>query len=79
VRFAAELGAEIRFIELMPFGEGTAIYDEEFCSAVEALEVLRAEFSYRGTVSMSSTARRHRLLVDGEETTIGFFKRSPMQ
>ena len=33
VRFAAELGCEIRFIELMPFGEGAAIYDREFLSA----------------------------------------------
>ena len=44
VRFAAELGCEIRFIELMPFGEGAAIYDREFLSADEALQSLEAEF-----------------------------------
>ena len=44
VRFAAELGCEIRFIELMPFGEGAAIYDREFLSAEEALNSLEAEF-----------------------------------
>ena len=38
VRFAAELDCEIRFIELMPFGEGAALYDQEYLSADEALE-----------------------------------------
>ena len=45
VRFAAELGCEIRFIELMPFGEGAAIYDREYLSADEALQSLEAEFT----------------------------------
>ncbi len=72
VRFAAKIGAEIRFIELMPFGEGLAIYDEEFLSAVEALERLQAEFPRLGSLPMSATARRHRLLVDGKEVAIGF-------
>jgi GTP 3',8-cyclase len=72
VRFAAELGCEIRFIELMPFGEGAAIYDREFLSADEALESLEAEFTNLGPLPGSSTARRHRLLVNGREQAIGF-------
>ncbi len=72
VRFAAELGCEIRFIELMPFGEGAAIYDREFLSAEEAMQSLEAEFTNLGPLPGSSTARRHRLLVDGREQAIGF-------
>jgi len=72
VRFAAELACEIRFIELMPFGEGAAIYDREFLSADEALESLQAEFMNLGPLPHSSTARRHRLSVDGREQAIGF-------
>ncbi len=72
VRFAAELGCEIRFIELMPFGEGLAIYDHEYLSADEALESLEAEFTHLGLLPRSSTARRHRLSVDGREVAIGF-------
>ncbi len=72
VRFAAELGCEIRFIELMPFGEGAAIYDREFLSADEALESLETEFTNLGSLPRSSTARRHRLMVDGNEQAIGF-------
>ena len=72
VRFAAELGCEIRFIELMPFGEGAAIYDSEYLSADEALESLEAEFTNLGPLPRSSTARRHLLSVDGREQAIGF-------
>jgi cyclic pyranopterin phosphate synthase len=72
VRFAAELGCEIRFIELMPFGEGAAIYDREYLSADEALQSLEAEFANLGPLPRSATARRHRLSVDGREQAIGF-------
>jgi cyclic pyranopterin phosphate synthase len=72
VRFAAKLGCEIRFIELMPFGEGAAIYEREFLSAHEAMQSLEAEFSNLGPLPGSSTARRHRFLVDGREQAIGF-------
>ena len=72
VRFAAELDCEIRFIELMPFGEGEAIYDREYLSADEALQSLEAEFANLGSLPRSSTARRHRLSVDGREQAIGF-------
>jgi GTP 3',8-cyclase len=72
VRFAAALGCEIRFIELMPFGEGEAIHEREYLSADEALERLEAEFPLLGNLPGSSTARRHRLLVEGREATVGF-------
>jgi GTP 3',8-cyclase len=72
VRFAAELSCEIRFIELMPFGEGAAMHATEYLSADEAMESLQAAFPYLGPTAGSSTARRHRLLVDGREQTVGF-------
>jgi GTP 3',8-cyclase len=72
VRFAAELGCEIRFIELMPFGEGAAIYDREFLSADGAMQSLEEEFTNLGPLPGSSTAKRYRLLVDGREQAIGF-------
>jgi cyclic pyranopterin phosphate synthase len=72
VRFAAEIQCEIRFIELMPYGEGAAIYDREYLSADEALQSLEPEFPNLGPLPRSSTARRHRLLVDGREQAIGF-------
>jgi GTP 3',8-cyclase len=72
VRFAAELNCEIRFIELMPFGEGAAMFETEYVSADEALESLTAEFPYLGPTEGSTTARRHRLMVDGREQTVGF-------
>ena len=48
VCLAARFDCEIRFIELMPFGEGAAIYDEEFFSGDEALESLQRSFTYLG-------------------------------
>jgi cyclic pyranopterin phosphate synthase len=72
VRLAARFGCEPRFIELMPYGEGAALYAAEFLSGDEALESLRAAFDYLGPRPSSATARRHRLLVDGRPQTVGF-------
>lgn len=72
IRFAAEIGCEVRFIELMPFGEGAAIHDREYYSADEAMERIEAEFDCLGPAPGSATARRHRLLVNRREVTIGF-------
>jgi GTP 3',8-cyclase len=72
VSLAARYDGEIRFIELMPFGEGAAIYDDEFLSGDEALESLRRKFPYLGLATQSATAERYRFLVDGRETIVGF-------
>jgi cyclic pyranopterin phosphate synthase len=72
VRLARRHNCELRFIELMPFGEGAALYEAEFLSGDEALEFLRRHFSDRGAAPGSATARRHRLLVDGREQIVGF-------
>jgi cyclic pyranopterin phosphate synthase len=72
VMLAARYDSEIRFIELMPYGEGAAIYDEEFLSGNEALESLQAAFAYLGPAPDSATAARHRFLVQGRERIVGF-------
>ena len=72
VRTAAANDCEIRFIELMPFGEGARLYSAECFSATEALSILTETFEYIGPVTKSATARRHRLNVDGREQVVGF-------
>ncbi|MFZ1933203.1 MAG: radical SAM protein [Thermoguttaceae bacterium] len=72
VRFAARCDCEIRFIELMPCGEGAGLYATEFLSADEALTRLTAAFEYLGAAADSATARRHRLLVEGQALLVGF-------
>jgi cyclic pyranopterin phosphate synthase len=72
VRFAAEQGCEIRFIELMPYGEGRRLSAADWLPAEEALEQLGRAFSYLGEVNGTATARRHRFLVDGREQVVGF-------
>jgi cyclic pyranopterin phosphate synthase len=72
VRHAANCGYELRFIELMPMGEGAKIYDEQYLSADEAREQLAATFDYLGPADDTGTARRHRFRVDDREIAIGF-------
>ena len=72
VRLAARYESELRLIELMPFGEGAAIYDTEFLSGDEALESLQRSFTYLGPVADSATAARYRFLIDGREQVVGF-------
>ena len=72
VTLAAQHDCEIRFIELMPYGEGAAIYDEEYLSGDEALESLQQSFEYLGPAPDSATAARYRFLVEGRERTVGF-------
>jgi len=71
VRMAAQWQAEIRFIELMPFGAGAAIYQEEFLSGAETLARLARSFACHGTAEPSSTARRYRFDVGGREVIVG--------
>ena len=72
VCLAARYDCELRFIELMPFGEGAAIYDAEYLSGDEALESLQRAFPYLGPADDSATASRYRFLVDGQERIVGF-------
>jgi cyclic pyranopterin phosphate synthase len=72
VRLAAGHDCEIRFIELMPFGEGAAIYDAEYLSGDAALESLQRSLEYLGPAPDSATAARHRFSIDGRERTVGF-------
>jgi cyclic pyranopterin phosphate synthase len=72
VRHAARWGCELRFIELMPMGEGSGLYAEQFLSADDAHEQLAAAFEYLGPAADTGTARRHRFRVDDREISIGF-------
>ena len=71
VRFAAELGAEIRFIELMPYGHGAELFRSDYLAADEALDSLERAFQYLGAAQPTGTAERHRFLVDGRGVTVG--------
>ena len=71
VCFAAELGCEIRFIELMPFGFGNALWQSDYLPAHEALDSLKHAFQYLGTAPPTGTASRYRFLVDGRTATVG--------
>ncbi len=72
VRHAASLGAEIRFIELMPVGCAAAMYEAEHLSASAALDRIRREINYIGPLPRSGTARRHLLVVAGRKIPVGF-------
>jgi cyclic pyranopterin phosphate synthase len=72
VRFAALHGCEIRFIELMPFGEGAGLHGAEFLPAAEALAALERVFQRHGRMPPSSTAQRHRFQVGRHRVAVGF-------
>jgi cyclic pyranopterin phosphate synthase len=72
VRHAARWGCELRFIELMPMGEGGELYDEQYFSADEAHQQLTAAFAYVGPAPGAGTARRHRFRIGDREITIGY-------
>ena len=73
-RLAAGLGCELRFIELMPTGEGAPRFAADFLPADEALARLTEQFDYVGPLPDSDTARRHRFLVRGcsQPLDVGF-------
>ncbi len=71
VRRAAELGCEIRFIELMPYGQGAALFRSDYLAADEALDSLRRAFRYLGAAPPTGTAARYRFDVDGRAVTVG--------
>ena len=71
VRFAAETGCEIRFIELMPYGHGAELFRSDYLAADEALNSLQRAFRYLGSAQPTGTAARHRFLVYGRAVTVG--------
>ncbi|RMG46621.1 MAG: radical SAM protein [Acidobacteria bacterium] len=72
VRFAADRGAEIRFIELMPIGAGAPLFRREFLSAGEARRRLASAFEDRGPLGRSGTAGRWLFRVGGRDVAVGF-------
>ncbi len=72
VSLAARRGCEIRFVELMPFGEGARLFEKEFVSADEAFARIEKRFPCLGPLPASPTARRYRFDVEGRETVVGF-------
>jgi cyclic pyranopterin phosphate synthase len=71
VRFAATHGGEIRFIELMPCGQGAALFESDFMPADEALGAILDAFAYLGPEPATGTAQRHRFLVGDHEVVVG--------
>jgi cyclic pyranopterin phosphate synthase len=72
VRFAASEGCEIRFIELMPCGEGSSLYEAEYLSAHEALSALRHAFVDLGPVSSTGIAERRGFCMGNGRAIVGF-------
>ena len=61
IRLAQSLGAEARFIELMPLGPAKAIFAREHLPADQALRLLAAEYPEQYDLGQDGTARRFRL------------------
>lgn len=72
IRLALYHGALIRFLELMPIGEGHAIHSAEHVPMAEALEVLKQHARYVGEGGQKGTTKLHRFVLDGQEFDIGF-------
>ncbi len=72
LRFAARHVAELRWIELMPFGPAAEIYEREFLSAEEAMGGLQARLPWLGALGREGTANRHVFVVDGHPVVVGF-------
>lgn len=72
IRLAARRGCEIRFVELMPFGEGARLFEKEFVSSDEAFGLIEKRFPCLGSLPSSPTARRFLFDVEGVETAVGF-------
>jgi len=72
VRVALAHGAEPRFIELMPSGEGRHLFDRERLGASDALDRLARVFRYEGPAGRSGTAERHRFRDGDRVFVVGF-------
>jgi cyclic pyranopterin phosphate synthase len=74
VRFAADKGVEVRFIELMPMGPPAASWQQRFVPADEMRQRLNsAVASWRSLPGGPESSRRYRVtLIDGREVGIGF-------
>lgn len=71
VRWGAERGCAVRFIELMPCGPGAELFESDYLSASEAIERLAGRLSYLGPCEQDGTARLHRFAVDGDVVHVG--------
>lgn len=72
VRLASRLGAELRFIELMPNGAGAAIHARDYLPATVALERLSTSLAYEGPLGRTGTATRHRFRDGDRIVVVGF-------
>lgn len=72
VKFAANAGCELRFIEMMPLGEGRQLYHDEYISADEAMERITEVFDFVKPLEEGATSRRYLLSAGGNEVKVGF-------
>ena len=72
--FAAERQAELRFIELMPFGLDAGDYAREFLAADDAFAMLAGLAHYQGALPESDTAERHWFTHAGFDVVVGLIR-----
>jgi cyclic pyranopterin phosphate synthase len=72
VRLAARLDCEIRFIELMPYGEGARLFDTEYVDCGTVAGALAQHLTPVGALPPSATARRTLYRVDDRPVTVGW-------
>lgn len=72
VHTAAQLGVEIRFIELMPMGRTHAFFEQEFVSGEQAFLALCDELPCLGPRDATSTAKRYAFKTENQEVIVGF-------
>lgn len=72
--FAAQRQAELRFIELMPFGLDARSYAREFLAADDAFAMLAQLAQHQGPLAESGTAERHWFTYEGTDVVVGLIR-----
>ncbi len=69
---AVRRGCQMRFIELMPYGEGMALHATDYLSADEAIQILSRDLEYIGPSRSTGTAKLHWFGHRGARFEVGF-------
>ncbi len=70
--FAAKLGVELRFIELMPISVAAGMHRLEFLTSSDALGYLEQEFGTAMSMESGGIAKRYRLPMGTGSVVVGF-------
>jgi cyclic pyranopterin phosphate synthase len=75
VEFAAQRNLELRFIELMPIGEGAKMFKREYVDSESILKRLRLEYTQKTVLKAGATSKRYLLKTPaGKTVTVGFIQ-----